>query len=250
MKPDKRILILALIISGTLTSFAQVLQTGAWATFHGKIGTSYYQLSLFLFKDSTVKGNYVLNQTSQKVLLTGAIKGNSLNLHAVKQENLSLNGRVTSANRQDGDVYSGTFIDATKKTTVPFKFVFGQLVYGEYNHMYSDLFGTDDEIENYAAKVKQAIIASDKEWVASNIFYPFAHSGIKGHSVIANKKQMLAYYDKIFTPALKELLKKDMTTNLFTKDSKVMLGDGEIWISNSPNSTSKKYGFSIYAVNN
>src|ERR1700744_4700894 len=155
MKPEKFLLVLTLIIFGSLTTFAQVLQTGAWATLHGKIGINDYQLSLFLFKDSTVKGNYVLNQTSQKVLLAGAIKGNALNLHVSKQQSLDFKGRVTTTNA-DGDIYSGTFVDAGKKTSVPFKFSFSQLVYGEYNHMYSDLFGTDEEVENYAAKVKNA----------------------------------------------------------------------------------------------
>ncbi|HEY2581323.1 MAG TPA: hypothetical protein VGI43_05935 [Mucilaginibacter sp.] len=242
-----KIILVFIILNFFLTNgYAQALDTGSWNNFEGKIGKNDCSLSLYLFKDRSIKGNYAFKIGGNKILLQGYLKANAIFLTELKPGNSVFKGNLFTDTL---DKFEGTRIDGLKKEVLLFHFKLSSIEWGEYGHRYTDMFGTDDEIETFMQTVKTAILSDNKNWLADHIHYPTRHILRKGYTSINNKLQLIKYYEQIFTAKFKEKIKSDYTTNLFCKGGEVMLGDGEIWISNTPNSIEHKYDFIINAIN-
>lgn len=99
--------------------------------------------------------------------------------------------------------------------------------------------------------VKSSILSDDKLWIADYINYPLKTTLNGQRSItIKSKKQLITNFDKVFHRAFKDKIKTFCTCNLFYNDYGAMLGNGEIWINNTSNSTSDKFDFCISMVNN
>jgi hypothetical protein len=235
-----------IILSFCITDcHAQLLEVNSWNTFDGSIGSNSSHLSLYLFEDSTIKGNYVLKDNGKKISVTGHLKPNALFLAEVKNEKSSFKGNISTIH----DRFEGTRTDSQKKETIPFTFQLSSITGGSYDQRYSDIYGTDDEVEAFMKKVKNAILTDNKQWVADHVQYPLRHVLSKKYPPINNKKLLMKYYDQIFSKQFKGKIKHAVTTNLFNKDSAAMLANGEIWIGNTTKSTEDKYSLIIVAIN-
>jgi len=244
MKLITRLLGIISLLFGAVFCNAQQLQDGAWNTYYGKIGAGEAQLCVYKFKDNSVKGNYVFKRLGKKVTVQGLLKGNALLL--TDAEDRSFKGNLFT---DTVDKYNGEIVDSRTNQTLSFSFSLSTIAWGKYAHQYTDVFGTDDEIEQFMAKIKNAIVNDDKEWIASHLSYPFRFPPAFKSRRAYNKAEFLKYAGKVLTPALQNKVRDTYTTNLFVKNGEVMLGDGEVWITNTPNSTKSKYGFSVIAIN-
>ncbi|MEK7431960.1 MAG: hypothetical protein AABZ74_02415, partial [Cyanobacteriota bacterium] len=111
--------------------------------------------------------------------------------------------------------------------------------------------GTDNDVEIFMKKVKKSIIEDDKEWISNHISYPIKTKiDTKKTIIIKSKKELINNFNKIFNKEFKEQIKSFCSCNLFHNYQGVMLGNGQIWIENKPNSTNTKYDFQIKAINN
>jgi hypothetical protein len=246
MSVYRKIVVFVILLFSAACCNAQLLETGSWSTFEGKIGTKQSQLSLYQFKDGTIKGNYVIKNSSDRVLVNGKLKANAVLLSEKKNTNLVFKGNIFT---DKDDKYEGTYTDSLNNRSESFSFKLSTITWGDYQHRYTDLFGNDEEIESFMKQVKTAILIGDKQWVAAHIQYPIKEVLNSGYTSIKNQIQLKKYYNQIFTQKFKDKIRDTYTTNLFSKNSEVMLGNGEIWIGNTGNSTEKKYGFIITAIN-
>lgn len=205
---------------------AQLLNVNSWNTFDGSIGSNLSQLSLYLFADSTIKGNYVLKNNGKKVSVAGYLKPNVLFLTEVKNKKSGFNGNVyTSRKVSTSPDIEGTRTDGLKEETIPFTFQLSSITRGDYDNRYSYMDGTDDEIEGFMKKVKNAILVDNKQWVANHIQYPLRRILSRKYPPINNKKLLMKYYDQIFTKQFKGKIRHAVTTNLFNQEGAAMLAN-------------------------
>lgn len=226
---------------------SQTLQSNAWNNFEGNLGNSEMQLSIYLFKDDSVKGNYFLKYTGPKIQLIGQEKAKTIRLREMIRNSPwgSFNGRLIDSSNS----FTGTWTDSGASQTLAFNLKLMSKTAGSYEQHYPDLYGSTEDVESFMKKVVSAILINDKDWLGDHMRYPLKHTPIKGFNSINNKQQLIRYFDLIFTKNYKEKIRQAYTTNLFTKNGSVMLGNGEIWIGNTSNSTKDKHALEIIAVN-
>lgn len=226
---------------------AQTLQTNGWNNFEGKLGNSEMQLSLYLFKDGSIKGNYFLKYTGPKMQLEGQQKGKSIVLREMVKNMPwgSFNGKYSDT----ANVIAGSYSDSGARQLLPFSVRLVSANPAPYDQRYPGIFGTTEEIEGFMKKVVTAILINDKDWLGDHVRYPLKHIAGKGFNSINNKQQLIRYYDEVFTKYFKEKIRKAYTTNLFVRNGAVMLANGEIWVGNVPNSNKDKHSFEVIAIN-
>jgi len=240
---------LFLLFSLCLSSVhAEFPQSNAWNNFEGKLGNSDIQMSFFLFKNGEIKGNYILKYTGTKIQFNGQKKAGTIVLTEFINNvtGRTFKGRVFT---DSADKFEGTWTDVSQQVSLAFSLRLVFINPGTYEHRYTDLLGTNTEIEEFIKKARASILVNDKAWIAEHTRFPLKHVQGKGFNAINTKQQMIRYFDQLFTNNFKERIKQYYTTNLFTKNGSVMFGKGELWISNTANSTKEKYGFNIVAIN-
>lgn len=225
---------------------AQLLEANAWNTFEGKIGDKESQLTLYPFKNGIIKGNYVLKNDSSKIVFRGHLKGNALILTETQNPNSIFKGNLFTDTL---DKFDGIKFNNLKNDSIPFKFVLASITWATFEHRYTSMFGTNEEIEKFMKMVKDAILANNKQWIVNHIHLPIRQVLNKGFTSINNKKELLKYYNQIFTANFKDKIRHEFTTNLFNKNGEAMLSNGKIWIANTSKSTPENYGFLIIAIN-
>ena len=246
MKLRLKLSLFILLIFSATNSFSQLLEVNAWNTFEGKIGNIDCQLSIYRFRDNSLKGNYVLKNNGKTTLLTGYTKANAVFLTEAGHDKSSFKGNTFTDTL---DKFEGVRSDDSQRKTEPFNFTLTAITWSEYDHKYSDMFGTDEEIEGFMKMAKNAILTGDKQWLADHVHYPTRHVLHKGYTSINNKTQFIKYFDEVFNSEFKNKIRYTYTTNLFHKNGEAMLGDGAIWIGNTSKSVEGKYAFIITAIN-
>lgn len=229
--------------------FAQVSpaqwQLNAWNNLEGKLGNSDIQMSLYLFKNGDLKGNYILKYVSTKIVVTGTKKGNAVSLteQISGQPPRSFVGKILS------DTLVGTWTDIAPRPALHFALRLISSTAGSFEHRYKDLFGTTEDVEQFVQTARSAILSNNKDWVTDHTSYPLKHLVGKGFNGIGNKEQLIQHFSQIFNKEFKDKIRRAYTTNLFVKNGSVMLGNGELWISNKPGSTKDQFDFTIIAIN-
>ncbi len=239
--------LISLLSLPAMESRAQTLQANGWNNFEGKLGNSEMQLSLYLFKDGSIKGNYFLKYTGPKMQLEGQQKGKSIVLKEMVKNVTwgSFNGKYSDS----ANGIAGTYTDSGARQLLPFSVRMVSANLAPFDQRYPGVFGTTEEIEGFMKKVVAAILINDKDWLGDHTKYPLKHIAGKGFSSINNKQQLIRYYDEVFTNQFKEKIRKAYTTNLFARNGAVMLANGEIWVGNAPNSTKDTHSFEVIAIN-
>lgn len=101
----------------------------------------------------------------------------------------------------------------------------------DMNSNLDTLFGEHVSYEKFFGKLKQAVLADDKDSVASMVDYPF-QARINGKALkIRDTKHFVDDYDKIITAKVKDAVAKQTYPTLFANWQGVSVGDGEIWFS-------------------
>ena len=225
-------------------------ESNTWIDFKGKLGKSNIQLSLFRFENGLIKGNYCYTKYEKKIQITGKVIGDKIELTEFLND--KVNGHFTGKVFTDNlDRFEGVWSNQYKTKSLEFKLSLQSMAYSDYKHRYNELYGSDDEIEKFMKRVKNSIQNGDKEWIADNICYPISIKLSGNNQInIENKNQFIMHYDQIFHQKFKNKISASCICNMFTNSQGVMLGDGEIWINNTLNSSSSNYNFCIIALNN
>ncbi|MFD0590303.1 hypothetical protein ACFQZE_20155 [Paenibacillus sp. GCM10027627] len=100
------------------------------------------------------------------------------------------------------------------------------------DHRFS-VAGIDDPgaFNVYLNALQHAVAANEKEAVAELFSYPFAVNQNGGTVQIESKEQFIQTYEDIMTVRVKEKLLSQKVESVFVNYYGVMIGDGEIWIS-------------------
>jgi hypothetical protein len=227
-------------------SYGASLERYGWNIFEGKLEGRQMQLAVYLVDTQRVEGNYAFEGSPVKHHVTGFTRGDSLFLHGTEPE-ISFVGHLFTDTL---DELTGTWEEnGQPDNLMQFSLRSTAITRGSLENQYEDMYGTEAEVESFALKVKNAVIQGDKTWLADHIQYPLRCYLSGKLKAIKNREDFLKAYDSIITTEFKEKLNHVYTTNLFTKDGEVMLGNGEIWIGNTTHSSEEKYDFIITTIN-
>jgi hypothetical protein len=108
-------------------------------------------------------------------------------------------------------------------------------------------FDNPAEFEAAFTKIQDLVARENKEAVAEYIQYPLAVYNNKGKIIIQNKEELINHYDEIFTAKVKNAFARQKLDNIFVNYKGVMVGQGEVWFTQSANS---KYKYVILTINN
>jgi hypothetical protein len=228
----------------------ETIETNTWNDFEGTLGKGRIQLSLYRLDNGQLKGSYCYKKYESKIQLTGQITGDKIVI--TEFLNGKPNGRFEGKVFTDKlDRFEGTWTDNSNTKSIEFKLTLQSTCGSDFGHRYSDFYGTDDDVEKFMKHVKTSILNSDKEWIANHINYPLKTTLFKGKAItIKNKKQLIDNFDQIFHQEFKDKIKSLCVCNMFNNYQGVMLGDGQIWINNRPNSTDDTFNYIITAIFN
>ena len=248
MNKNNLITLLFILIVSFCNAFE--LKPNQWTDFEGTLGTTQIQLSLFLFEDGKIKGNYCYKKFDTKIHFVGEVMDSkSITLSSLNDKKVPeiFSGYFLT---DETDRFEGTWKNANG-STLPFKLTLVSICGSTFDTRYTDFFGSDAEVENFMKKVKKASATNDKKWMANHVSYPL-NTTLNGRKtiIIRNKKQFISNFDKIFHPDFKAQIKTSCTCNMFNNYLGATLNNGSIWINNSANSTKLKYDFVISALNN
>ena len=246
----KFIILTFLLFSLSTLSHAFEIETKKWTDFEGRLGKSNIHLSLYLFENGQIKGNYCYKKNESKIQLTGQIAGDKIVITEFLngKPNGRFEGKVFTDN---SDRFEGTWTNSSKTKSIEFKLTLKSICGSDFDHRYSDFYGTDEDVEKFMSNIKTSILNGDKEWIANHINYPLNTTLSKYKSItIKNKKQLIYNFDLIFHQEFKDKIKSFCVCNMFNNYLGVMLGSGEIWIYNTPSSTDDKFDFYITVINN
>lgn len=103
------------------------------------------------------------------------------------------------------------------------------------------------EFEDTFYLLQEFVANGEKEKLAEYISYPINVSIEGKKTTIKTEAEFIKNYDKVLTDAVKNAFLNQKLENVFVNYAGVMIGNGEIWISQI---TGTKHLYSIYAINN
>ena len=237
------------------TSICMAQHQEGWVDdYRGILGNHKIGISITVVGNN-VRGEYFYFRWLKDISLKGKIIGRKIVLNELDEK-----GKVVA-------VFDGHFLEhAPEYLNEPIKF---DVIEGEWFHpdgterkefrvvlkdsvglmgdnRYSvSGFNDDQVVETAAQKFKNAVIAKDKEKVASLVNYPISVK-IKGETVVIKDRAVfIKMYNRLFNRPIFDQIKESVPHKMFTKAEGVMLGEhGEIWIG-SINGKAK-----IIAINN
>lgn len=245
-------LLIAVLICTTVHAQTCLPDVNFWGDFSGKIGEREIALSVYRVSGDVLSGNYRYTDDEKKLIaVTGSIKDciYSLKVRGDKKETGRFEFRYTYDKTKKEDHWDGSFTDADKKERTV-KLRLSSMVGGTLTQRYDQLFGTTQEVDSFATKIKTAVINNDKNWLAEHCRYPLNfHAGSSKAVDIKNKAAFLVNYNKYFTQAYRDKIKKANCYNMFSNHMGASMGNGAIWINHTLTSTADKYEYCISSIN-
>jgi hypothetical protein len=237
-----------ILLTGTCFGFE--FEKFRWYDFSGKVGGAPVSLAIYVSENGKLDGNYCYVRFDNKIILRGKVQEGKILLQEFVNDKLngSFNGQIVS---DSSDRLEGTWSDNSGSRKMPFSLVLKAINSGTATKRYTDFPGSDENLEGFMKKVKNAIVKGDKTWLSERIKYPLVtYLDGKTSVTIKNKNQFLQDFDRIIHPGYRERVKGLCTCNLFANYRGAMAGNGEIWINLKPGSTPQKFSFVITALNN
>ena len=202
-------------------AFALEFRAGRWNNISVELNQKPAILSIFIFNNHKVEGNYFYKNTNLKIPVTGSVEGTTIVLTDIKKNRLSI-ATTNSANKhvyQFTSTYVGEFYDCEINTAFPTTYLLYNTSVGNYEKRYSEMETSDENVESYATQVKNAILNGDKTWLADHCYYNLlAQTAIGEFSTIRTKAQFLENYAKIISDILIADLALAHTLNINTNN--------------------------------
>lgn len=111
---------------------------------------------------------------------------------------------------------------------------------------------THQQYHDFLTKLQKSVEKKDKETVASMVDYPLTVTVAHKEIDIADSRDFVKHYDKIFNNRLVKIILGQKYEDLFAKDTGIMVGPhGELWYSGicTVNDCSK-FDIKIMQINN
>jgi hypothetical protein len=252
----KKVLFLTtFLVFSSYRGFCQTngLTDGWWWVFDGTLDKQNIRMALYFIKNGDVEGNYLYKKYDKKIHLVGHIGRKHTELKELIDEKINGFFISDSCPSSASNDFIGTWFNGDKSKSYPFKLSLESGSIGDSDLFYSGCGisneRTEDDVGNFMKHLKASILDSDKEWIANHTYYPIKVylSSSNKNIELKNASQMIIYFNDIFNPDFKEIIKNEYTSYLFHNYMGIMLGNGEIWINAT---SSNKFGFRITAINN
>lgn len=113
---------------------------------------------------------------------------------------------------------------------------------------YYSVFTNEDKatVESFAKTVRQQIL--DKDWagLADNVLFPIT---VSGKTYSSKEEFAAADWDSILTAEFLKDIQDETCENMFSNSEGVMLGMGEVWISEHLDENFESLGLKVIAIN-
>lgn len=220
--------------------------------YQGTIGDDMsVQMSLYPLEKEMV-GSYFYKTQGEEISLKGMAQGQDIILFEFNKKGertATFMGTMTGV-----DKIEGTWVSNDNKKSYPFVLSLVSILPGaEYGKRYEVAVSgySDQEVEDFATKIRTYIRNSDKEMLSELMSYPITVKLNDKPVEIQNKADFIARYDEIFHPEYKQAMSNASTKYMFANWKGIMFGEGlyNIWINQV--SESKENGkLMITAINN
>ena len=87
----------------------------------------------------------------------------------------------------------------------------------------------------FLAALSAAVKAGDKQKVAAMVQYPLYVNTGKLRRLVRSRSEFAMDYDRIFTPAVRKAIERQVPECLFANWQGVMIGHGEVWFEEQKN---------------
>ena len=228
---------------------AQQFTFYSWNDYKGQMFNKTVYFSVYPDDENVMVGNYFFAGTEEKISLQGSWNKDSIVLKSFKNDKIYGWFRA-KLNAETNHDLSGTFVNLKGDSSTKFTFKFTAICAGDFKNRYSFLYGTDNELEAFAGKIKLALQTNDKTWLSSVIQYPIQVEPEPGKPfLIRSRQQFVEQYHKLFDIGFKEKILAEPFINLNANAECVKIGDGLIWIYNTKKSNEEKYEYCIIKIN-
>ena len=209
---------------GTLGDKTRVRMT---LVFHGEQVEGLYFYASWL-KDIPLKGRIVGGSTLELDELDAS--GKPVARFEARFPEQDPRGRY-GASKLECEVIAGTWRKLEGGAAVPVYLSGSDGTIGTLTHRYAPAGASDDAlVHRNAQRFWEAVKRDDRKGVAATIAYPLRVNLAAGKARrYRNASALLADYDTLFTPRLRESIANAMPRNMFVRDQGIMLGSGEVW---------------------
>lgn len=213
-----------------------------WHIFTGKKGADTLHLTFYVSDNGDVKGHYHYETDEVKIPILGKVIGSELVFRASKTGDL-FKGLLYADDALKG-IWTNAVTAQTTEITLRLSSASG------YEDFYKGMDGSADAIESFMKQVKTAVLNDDAQWLAAHTRFPINVDINNQQIEIQNETELIQQSPAIFHAKFKEKIRTACPLDLFNKRGEAMLGNGEIWIANTVNSTENSFDYMIIAINN
>lgn len=228
----KKLYSLIVVVCLSALSATAQLSPNQWSDYKGLMSKTNISMSLYLGDNGKVTGTYCYAKYDKRIALTGNSNGRAINLFEMQdgKQTATFKGNLLT---DSTDHFQGTWSDG--KTTMPFDVHLSSISSGSPTKRYNDTEQTDAQVEAYMKKVKTAILNNNKEWLSTQVSYPYKIYTPDGKTkTLKNKQEFISNYKLVVNESLKKRIADICTCHLFMNFRGVMLGNGEVWINERP----------------
>ena len=189
-------------------------------------------MSIYPLKADIV-GSYFYDSKKTELKLKG--KAGEKDIVLYEYDDAGKNTGIFKGTMSSVDNIEGTWFSADKKKSYPFKLSLISNVSGfEYGKRYAAVVHSksDQDVENFAAKIQSYVKSDNKAQLASLVTYPITVKINGKPEKILNKDDFIKNYSLIFYPAYKKTISNAYTKYLFVNWQGIMFGENlyNIWI--------------------
>jgi len=221
-----------------------LLRVFHWTDFEESSTGTAWLISIYLDDEQKISMELTDVKKKTEFRLNAAIKNDSI--IGISQDNgIQLRLKATGVQEQSSlKGYLSMAASGNEKKEM--NLIFRSRSAGESDNRYFRLYGTDAEIEAFAAKIQQSLLEDDRVWLSMAIQYPMNIEVSQGTTIlIQTRQQFMEAFNKIFDQAFKEKILGACSLNMKSDESGVEFGRGWIKINNTKKSDEKKHQYVI-----
>lgn len=250
MKALVMVLLLTLVGANVVVPYNN-FDTVGYYDYEGVIGPELrIQMSIYV-NGEEVKGYYIYEKYRKEIELKGRVEGNAIRLNEYSD---GVPCGVFDGTVETVEAWSGTWRSLKTGKQYPLSLSLNSIIETEYGHRFrTPGWERDDDLVQFVGTIQQYLKTDQKAKLADLVSYPI-YVKIDGARVnVADKKQFVRFYDKVFTPGYKRIICDAFPRTLFSNWQGVRIGEGlqNMWVSHvSKDLNIEPFRPRIIAVNN
>lgn len=202
---------------------------------HGTVGGFRVGLN-YTVRNNTdlVSAHYFYASQLKDIRLTGEVRGETVYFKGADGSAFQLHFVGNGSNGNNPLTFSnsiglsGTCVLGSRTLPVTLKMSHGTANPGQ--RFYGDVTSkTDAEFERMVQTTQRAILAHDVDMAVRNIHFPLKVNRDRRSFTITSPAQLKSEWPRVFSPAFIAKLREAIPHEMFVREGKAMLGDGELW---------------------